>query len=271
MRAATPLDQPRAIGSARISSKPGARGPVIDGLRQSGALKLLFPQRRPTLEAILVNTAGGITGGDRFTIEARAGAGSELTLSTQAAERAYRAQPGQTGEVSTQLSVGENATLYWLPQETILYDDAALHRSLQADLANTSRFLMVEPVLFGRRAMGEVLRNATFRDRIEIRRAGRVLYRDGVRLSGDVARILERPAVASGAAAMASLVWVAPEAMGALDATRSLIGTAGGASMLSDDTMVVRLLASDGYDLRRSLIPLLDRLTQKSLPQSRRL
>lgn len=271
MRAATPLDQPRAIGRAMVSSKTGARGSVIDGLRQSGALKVLFPHGKQHLEAVLINTAGGITGGDTFTIDATAGAGSTLTLSTQAAERAYGAQDGQTGELTTHLAVDSGARLNWLPQETILFNHSSLRRRLTADLAPDARFLMVEPVLFGRHAMGETLQNALFHDQIKIRRNGKRIYLDGCRLTGNIASQLQRPALAAGARAMASLVWIAPEARGALDATRALIGTAGGASMLRDDMMVVRLLAADGYELRRSLVPLLDRLTQNTLPQSWRL
>lgn len=254
-----------------VSSKLAPNGSVIENLRHSGALKLLFPQGKHHLEAIVVNTAGGITGGDSFSIKAEATEGSALILSTQAAERAYGAQPGQTGRLTTRLVVRNNATLHWLPQETILYEHSALHRRLSADLAPTARFLMAEPVIFGRQAMGETLQDAEFRDRVEIRRAGKLLYQDGVKLKGDVATKLERPAVANGARAMANLIWVAPEAGGALELSRSLIGAAGGASMLGDDVMVMRLLASDSFELRRRLVPLLDHLTKNALPQSWRL
>ena len=271
MRAATPLDQPRAIGRAMVSSKRGLAGSTIENLRHSGALKLLFPRGKKHLEAIVVNTAGGITGGDDFSINATAGAGSALTLSTQAAERAYGAQPGQSGLLTTQLTVQPNATLHWLPQETILYENCRLQRRLRADVTHGARFLMVEPVVFGRHAMGETLRDAAFRDRIEIWQDGRPLYLDGVKLQGDVAAALDRPAISNGARAMASLVWVAPEARGALDVARSLMDTAGGASLLRNDVLVIRLLASDSFELRRRLVPLLDHLTKNALPQSWRL
>ncbi|WP_227272433.1 urease accessory protein UreD [Roseobacter weihaiensis] len=270
-RAATPLDQPRAIGGAFVSSKCGAAGSAIDGLRQSGALKLLFPRSRRAVEAVLINTAGGITGGDRFDIQAHAGAGSQLTLTTQAAERAYGAQIGQTGKIRARLRADKDSTLRWLPQETILYQDAALCRRLRADLAPSARFLMVEPVLFGRRAMGEDPTRLQFIDRIDVRRDGKPLYRDGTNLIGNAATLLDRPAIGGGARAMASLLWCAPEAGGKLDVVRNIIGKSGGASMLCADVMVARLLAEDGFMLRRSLLPLLDLLTETSLPQSWRL
>ncbi|TNF59797.1 MAG: hypothetical protein EP307_09645, partial [Rhodobacteraceae bacterium] len=121
--------QPRAAGEVRLSSKRlGARS-VIDGLRQAGSLKALFPRTgEDALTGVLLNTAGGITGGDRFDAGLQAGAGTALTVTTQAAERAYRAQPGTTGRVTNRLAAGPGARLDWLPQETILFDGAALTR-----------------------------------------------------------------------------------------------------------------------------------------------
>ena len=271
MRTATPLDQPRAIGFARVSSKQVNEGSGIDGLRQSGALKLLFPRSRETLHATLINTAGGVTGGDRFEVNACAGRQSQLTMTTQAAERAYGAQMGQTGVINTTLTADAGSRLFWLPQETILYKDAAIARRLHVDLAAGAEFLMVEPVLFGRRAMGEDVTTLAFRDRIDIRRDGQPIYRDGVDLHGDVAAQLDQPAIGAGARAMASLVWVSRDAPGRLDALRRIIGTTGGASLLQKDVLVMRLLARDGYILRRALIPVLDLITDDTLPQSWRL
>ncbi|MCV3274312.1 urease accessory protein UreD [Roseobacter sinensis] len=271
MQSATLLDQPRAIGSATVSSKRRDGHSCLDDLHQAGALKVVFPRVQHRVEGILVNTAGGVTGGDRFDISARAGAGSRLTLTTQAAERAYRAQPHQVGRIRTRLSVDEDAELLWLPQETILYDGSALSRRLDVDLADTARFLMVEPVLFGRRAMGEGLHDASFRDRIDIRRQGVPIYRDGVLLKGDVEATLDRPAIGGGARAMANLILVSPEAEGARGSVRALIGETGGASLLQPGVLAMRLLACDGFELRQRLVPVLDRLTHNTLPTSWRL
>ena len=118
MRAATPLDQPRAIGRAFISSKRRDERSAIDGLRQSGTLRVLFPTRAKLVEAIVINTSGGVTGGDDFRVEAKAGAGSTLMLTTQAAERAYRAQHGQTGQIETVLEADLKGLL--LPLDVLI-------------------------------------------------------------------------------------------------------------------------------------------------------
>lgn len=265
-----PAAQPRAIGQVRLAAKPGPRGSALAALRQSGAFKVLFPRPRPdgVLDAILVNTAGGITGGDRFEACVEAQAGSHVRVTTQAAERAYRAQPGECGRVTNRLAAGPGARLDWLPQETILFEGSALRRRLVADLAADARLLLVEPVVFGRAAMGEVLRDALFDDRIDIRRAEAPLYLDALRLAGDIAAHLARPAVARGAGAMASLVYVAPDAAAHLAPLRGLMPAMGGVSLLHEDVLVMRLLACDSHALRRTLVPVLMRLTDDNLPRS---
>lgn len=264
--------QPRAIGAVRLSTKPGPQGrataSVLDGLRVSGSLKLLFP--RPSgvpLDAVLVNTAGGVTGGDRFSTEAHVGPGTSLSLTTQAAERAYRARGGVPGRVTTRITVAENANASWLPQETILFDGADLKRSLSVELAETARFLMVEPLVFGRAAMGEELRAARFHDRIEITRARAPLYTDATRLAGDIAATLDRPAIAAGARAMASLVYVGPDAEAMRDRLRAHLPATAGASLIRDGLLSARLLAHDAWSLRQALIPAIKLLNSNEIPR----
>jgi urease accessory protein len=136
------------------------------------------------LDATLLNTTGGITGGDRFAWRATAAPGAWLGLTTQAAERAYRARPGETGQVAVTLELAAGARLDWLPQETILFDRSALERRLEADLCGNARLLVVEPVVFGRAAMGERIGAIRFVDRWRIRRDGRLVHAEATRIEG---------------------------------------------------------------------------------------
>ena len=263
--------QPRARGTAAVASQFKDGQSRIRDLSQSGAMKLLFPQGRPWLEAVMINSAGGITGGDRFAVTARAAANSRLTVTTQAAERAYRSQPDETARMETRLYAEEGAALHWLPQETILYDACRYSRSLRADLDAGARFLMVEPLVFGRTGMGETLTEGLFRDRIDIRRAGQRLFYDSTRLEGDIAATLPGTATGGGAAAMASLLLVAPDAETHLAPLRAALPETGGATLLHPDTLYLRLLAPDSFELRKILLPILDRLTGDGLPLAWRL
>lgn len=259
--------QPRSNGALVLTTKHRSGQTVIDRFRTSGATKTSFPRNRSGLEAIVVNTSGGVTGGDRFRVEATAGAACDLTLTTQAAERVYRSTLG-VARVRSRLRVSEDAFLSWLPQETILFENAALDRRLSIELAPGGRLLMAEPVIFGRSAMGERLRSAHFRDRIEIWRKGVPLYRDSVNLSGDLDAAFARKAIAAGAGAMACAVFVSDTAAARLDQVRRLLPATGGASLLRPDLLVLRILAADGFLLRTSLVPILELLKDHELPRS---
>ena len=244
----------------------------LTSLRQSGATKLVFPRQiTPDIEAILINTAGGVTGGDQFELTAEVGTGAHLTLTTQAAERAYRAQSGEVGCMTTKLTVHAGGRLDWLPQEMILFDGSALRRTLEIDLAPDAQLLMVEPLIFGRAAMGESLESTSFQDRISIHRAETPLYLDALNLQGQATEQLARTAIAKGAGAMASVVLVRPDVGALLPKVRAILPETAGASLIAEDTLVSRLLAEDSFLLRRDLVPVLECLSNRNLPTSWRL
>ncbi len=260
---------PRTNGTLMLSTKRVDTKSGIDRFRTSGAMKALFA-RAQDVQAILINTSGGLTGGDRLDIAAHAGAGSEMTLTTQAAERAYRSQEGEA-QVTTALTIDAGARLNWLPQEMILFDGAALHRSLDVNIHGDGRLLMVEPLIFGRVAMGEVLNDVRLKDRVNIRRDDAPLYRDSITLDGNTKSHMARLAIGHGAGAMASLVYVAPDAEAHMEPIRATLPKTGGVSLIQSDCLVMRLLATDSFELRRALLPILDRLSQDRLPTSWRL
>ncbi len=247
---------------------------MLDDLRLSGSSRVLFPNanypngRTTALQAVLLNTAGGITGGDQFDVTGHAGEGSHLTLTTQAAERAYRSIDVRTGRLDSKLSLAAGARMDWLPQETILFDGAALSRSLTVDMHSSSRFLMVEPMIFGRTAMGETVQAAELFDKITIKRDGHLLFADRVKLSGNVQKHLNRRAIAGGARAMATLLLAAPDADRYLNTLRSHLPQTAGASLIRDGLLFARILAEDSYTLRQSLIPALTYLNGADLPRT---
>lgn len=254
----------------RIASTRSSNGSRLKDLFQSGSLKVLFPSTaaRNDLLGVCINTAGGMTGGDRFDIAAEAGTGSRLTLTTQAAERIYRSQHGDPGRLSSRLSVGPGARLDWMPQETILFDQSSLRRRLEITLAEDASFLMVEPLVFGRATMGEKLRHIDFRDDIRLTRGGSLIFADAIRLSGDANSLLGHTAVAEGAGAAASLLYSAPDADRFLPQLRDLVPPRGGVSLIRPGVVFARLLAKDSYLLRQALIPMMTVLHGGPLPKT---
>lgn len=252
---ARPARPQRARGAVSIAIVRGSAGPSVERRAEAGAARVRFPRpvSADAVEAILINTAGGLTGGDRFAVTAEIGAGAAAILTTQAAEKVYRSAAG-AAEIAVKLSVGPAARLDWLPQETILFNGSALERRLDAEVAKDGRLLLVEPTVFGRTAMGERLIAARFRDRWRVRRDGRLAFADDTAFSGAVADLLGRPAVLDGNCAMATLAYFGPDAERLGEPLAALIGDNGGASAF-DGKLIARCVAEDGFALRRVLGP----------------
>ena len=247
----------RARGAARIAVRDDAGTTRLTRLFQDGCAKIRLPRGRD-VEAVLINTAGGVTGGDRLSWAAEAGAGARLTLTTQACEKVYRARDG-VAEVRTNLTVGEGASLDWLPQETILFDGGALSRRLEAELGAGARLLAVESVVLGRTAMDETVRQGALADRWRIRREGRLVFADDLRFEGAIAELAERAPVLAGGRAFASLLLVDDDAPRFLAPLRAAIGARGGASAF-DGKLFARIVAPDGFTLRQAMLPALEAL-----------
>jgi urease accessory protein len=258
----------RSEGEARITFKWDRGATRLDRLFQSGAVKVRLPltEAGEPPQAVLINTAGGLTGGDRMSAEATLGAGCRAVVTTQACEKIYRASSG-SAEIRTALSIAQGARLDWLPQETILFDGARLSRRLEADIAAGAELLLVEATIFGRSARGESVRAGLFTDRWRIRRDGRLIFADDLRFDFSDADLLQRPAVLAGAAAMATVLLVTEEPQRYLAPVREVIGEGGGATAWNGK-LLARITASTGAALRQTLIPMLAALRDgMSLPK----
>jgi urease accessory protein len=260
----------RVRGVARIGMRATEGVTRLEENFQSGSAKARFP--KPSvggpLEVTLLNTAGGVTGGDRLSYAVSVGPGARGIASTQAAERIYRRSDG-FARIETALTVEDGASLDWLPQETILFDRSALTRTLTADVAPTGRLLAVESIVLGRTAMGEQVRTVTLADSWRIRRGGRIVFADGLRLDGDSVGILAGGATGKGAVAVATLVLVAPDAEAMLEPAREALAAAPGEAGASawNGILVARLMAASGQALRTHLIPLIEALRGVTMPR----
>jgi urease accessory protein len=254
----------RAFGRLRVAFQRRGELTALAVLRQEGCLKARHPRPEPgsIAETVLLNTSGGITGGDDLGLDILAGAGTHLVATTQAAERLYRATAGSPpATIRTTLAAEANATLEWLPQETILFDACRADRTLSVDLAPSARFVGVESLLFGRQASGETMRTAWLTDRIRIRQGGTLLLHDATRIAGDAAGLMARAGTFGDARAMATILAVSPEAEAAVPALRAALGDGtlpdgpleAGVSAWNG-LVLARLLAIDGARLRQAVI-----------------
>jgi len=261
---------PRTEGSVRLQLVQRGGRTRLARLAESGAARLRFPRCDPAdpCEAVLLNTAGGLTGGDSFAIEASLAAGTRAVLTTAAAEKIYRSRQGAAA-VSVALSVAGNAELAWLPQPTIIFDRACLHRSTSIELGAEASFLAVEMLIFGRTAMGESVRHGAVRDAWRLRRQGTLLFADSFQLEGAIAAALARPAVLGGARASGLLLYAAPDAAARVAPLRALLAQAASVLGISsyNDVLVARAVAPDGQTLQRDLTRLIANLYSAPLPR----
>ncbi|SIS78155.1 urease accessory protein UreD [Phaeovulum vinaykumarii] len=216
LTAPLPLDPPvggaapleRVRGAARVTLGAGGR---LGGLHQSGSAKVFLPDLRQPgprgPEVVYLNTAGGLTAGDRLSYGLTLAPGVAAVGTTQTAERAYRAREG-AATMAVTLELGAGARLDWLPQETILFEQSALDRTTCIEMAPDAEALMAETVVLGRAAMGEVLTRVAFSDRRVVRVAGRPFWTEPFGFEG--ADLGAAPALLGGARAVSTLALLAP-------------------------------------------------------------
>jgi urease accessory protein len=266
--------------SASVFAANRARGAVafdvrsVEGvtrrgvLHESGSLRVRFPSPEGEgLSAVFVNTAGGVAGGDRFDIEISAGKGTRLTLTTAAAEKVYRATD-HAAELNIALKVADGAHLSWLPQETILFDRARMSRRIDIDLAVGASLLLCEIAVFGRAAMGERMEQGAFVDRWRVRRGGRLVLAETVRLDGDVGKKLEQRAIANGGIAIGTAL-IVPGDEALVERVREIASSFGGEAAISawNGFAMARFCAQDAARLRADMMAVLGRASPAPLPR----
>ncbi len=219
-------------------------------------------------EAVIINTTGGLTDGDDFSSSIYWRENTTAIVTTQAAERVYKSRQGNA-EISTDLRVGKNACAMWLPQETILFDGGRLKRSNEVEISDGGQLIAVESCVFGRAAMGEDVESGYFSDNWQVRVGGKLVLVDCFQLEDNIQAKLDRPAIANGARALATIIHVAADAEASCDNIREIImenKAIGGSSSLGPLT-ITRLFAKNGHELKATTIQILELLMSRTAPE----
>ena len=245
----------RTAGGAQVRLRDDAGTTRLAELWHHDPMRVLMPAAIGDAipHVILLNTAGGLVGGDRIAVRVEVTGPARALVTGQAAEKVYRSD-GPAVEIENALVVGDGGWLEWMPQETILFDGCRLRRRLDIDLTGGARCLVGEMVVFGRLARGERVVQASFSDRWDLRRDGRLVWTDRLGFGFDGAAVLRAPFGFDGAAAMATLVHAGPGAAERLAEIRALLGEETGiAATCLGDILLVRALMTDPVPLRRRL------------------
>jgi len=260
----------RGTVALRVRARDGVS--VRENVREEGGLRLRFPREPGAgLSSVIVNTAGGMTGGDVACISVVVGEGAHLSLTTSAAEKMYRSL-GDAARIQVALRAEAGAVLTFAPQEAIVFDGARVERVYEVDAPAGASVLLCDMTCLGRRQMGEVVRNASLRDRWRIYRDGGLAYADQTRIEGDCAAILSGAAVAGGADSFASMMYFDDKVEEVCESWRSLLaesadGVHGGAGIVNG-VCVARLVAGDLFRLRAVCARLICAVPGRELPRS---
>ena len=255
----------RSHGDADVGFRDGA----LDRLYQRGAAKALLPRSHgASQEVVLVNTAGGITGGDRYAYGCDVDA-SHVTVTTQAAERAYRSNTDDIANMKVRLAARKGAALHWLPQETILFDGSRMARRIEVELDTTSEVLVLESLVFGRHAMGEALQSCHFTDHWRIRRNGGLVHAEALSLTDDIAPLLAATGGAGGAQMCATLAYVGPRLETIRTDIEAVLPSLASRAAIScwQGRMVMRLLASETMAGKADLALILSSIRGQQVPR----
>jgi urease accessory protein len=272
---ATPASASAALAGVRVAGGVAARFAARRGqsgireLAQHGGYRLALPDTfAPHVEGSQINTGGGVAGGDRVETRIVVDSGADAVFSTQGAERIYRSG-GRAAELDVALSLAPDARLDWLPQQTILYAGAEMRRRITVDLAASSRLIMAEILTFGRPASREGRGPARIDDQWRIRRDGRLVLAEALRLVGDMTEVLSRPAVGGDIRTSAVVVHIAPDAPERLHHARvALEGTMCDHGVSAwNGLLVARCLAHRPADAIAAVSGLVRVLTRRELPR----
>jgi len=264
----------RTFGVIELVFSLGGESTTATRVYQQGALRARFPNGtagQPP-EAVLLNLAGGLTGGDRLDMAVRLHERAEAVVSTQSCERIYRST-GSDAVVAGSIRLAQGSRLEWLPQPVILFDGARLKRETHVELSANAHLLALESVIFGRTESGETVRTGSLLDGWFVHRNGELIHAECLDLSGEIGATLAKAAVLNGNRAIATLRYIAPDAEGRLDHMRAILGAPDAtaavitAASAWNGMMITRFVAVDGYALNCELARVLDAFRGKPLPR----
>ncbi|MBC8050404.1 MAG: urease accessory protein UreD [Chitinophagales bacterium] len=263
-----PASQPERVqGGVRATFRHyGAKTAVFE-IEERDGYRMRFPRGGHGCEGVILNTGGGVVAGDRIVHSVECGDGADVTITAPSAERIYRSD-GDCANISVHLNLRANARLAWLPQQTILYDNARLTREFHVEMAHDSSALLAEITVFGRKGMGEAIKQGAWIDRWRLRRAGRLIFAENNRLEGHLAELLARSAIGGGAHILATVLYVAPDAESRLANVRAALADAQGIGASAwNGLLCIRAVSADFEALRRTLVQAIVALRGVAMPR----
>ena len=238
-------------------------------LFQSGSSKVLLPNsHKENNELVLINTAGGITCNDKIKINILVEK-SELSICTQAAEKIY-AGIGDPAKVEINITLN-NSNLYWLPKELILFDNSKLDRKININLSNNSNLIFCETSIFGRKAMSEKIKNISFSDNWKIFIDSYFKHLEAINIKGSIEDNYKNNYTFASQSSLSTILIfgkIIHQLESELRKNVKNIQNHYCEMTKFDDKIIIRSLAKDNYDLKKTLNYIMKNIIDDKLPKS---
>lgn len=234
------------------------QGSYLARRQQFGPLslqKILYPEGNDVAHGILLHPPGGIAGGDQLLIDISVDSRAAALLTTPGATKWYRSA-GSPAQQTAELTVASTASLEWLPQENIVFDQALAGSHTRVNLAADARFIGWDICAFGRPAGQLPFVQGQFSQSWRIEQDGRLLWWEQGHIRGSDARFGARPGL-QGYSVLGTLVAVGIHPDGELlEEMRALsIDGLAGVTLTPRGVLLVRCLAP-GAEIARAYLTL---------------
>jgi urease accessory protein len=243
----------RADGCGRLVLSSSETGTQIDDIFERSPTRIMFPRTGhcQVAEAVIINTGGCVAGGDRLECSVTALPGASIAVTSQAAEKVYRVLH-DPARVTTRLKARESARLAWLPQETIIFNGARLHRMTEIELFSGAELLALEWLVLGRAAHGEIVVAGSVLDGWRVKKDGRLIWADNFRINEEIFPRLRQKALLSNCSAIATLIYFGPDLDKRLDCLREILSSlaCNCAATFVSGLIVARFAAEQSSDLK---------------------
>jgi urease accessory protein len=165
-----------------------------------------YPEGEGVCHSVILHTAGGIVGGDRLEQSIHLQPHTHALITTAAAAKVYRSG-GEMAHQTIDIQIDSGAYLEWLPQESIIFNDARYRQDLKINLAANSHVFLWEINRFGRSARGETFCQGQWRSHTEIWQDGHPLWIDRQHLNGSETAVTSNHGL-GGFPIVATLAWI---------------------------------------------------------------
>ncbi len=236
---------------------------------QEGSSKAIIPNVDEDLnQMILINTAGGITSGDKFStcIELD---NSFLCTSSQAAEKIYKGL-NNPGNINVEINVKNNSCIYWLPQEMILFNNCNIKRNINVNISKCSNLLMCESIIFGRTSMKEKFTKGLYLDFWQISQNEKLVHTEALNTDGYDASVFSKVATFNSNCALNTIIGVGKEILNKAEIIKkNLKENSMSTSEISiwDEKLIIRTMSIDNYHLRFAVKNILSYFFKKNIPK----